>query len=464
MNGRWMNGPSFFREKPEDWPTETNQATLEVPEFKVGKPICALQPVQSTIIDPARFSNWQRLCRVTAYCVRFINNAKSSHRVSGPLLPEEVASAERYWVMSAQTELGVWKDRYKDLAPFLQDKIVRVGGRLNHSPLSYDENHPILLPSDHVISRLVVKDAHNRVIHAGRERTLCETRRKFWLARGRNVVKKIVRECVTCRRLRQYPYTTLMADLPPERLKPFSPPFSVTGVDLFGPFYLKVAVDDKIFVAVEDKIFVAVEDKIFVGVEDKIFVAVEDKTVVAVEDKIVVAVEDKTFVAVEDKIVVGVAEDKIFVAVEDKIVVGVEDKIFVGVDDKIFGAVEEKIFVAVEDKTFVAVEVMTFVGVAKDKIVVAVEDKIFVAVEDKIVVAVEDKTFVAVEDKIFVAVGDRILVGVVVRIFVVVDRIFVDVEGLDGLIGVVEGGKVGGVLVVLILLCGNSTEGIRYQG
>jgi len=30
-----------------------------------------------------------------------------------------------------------------------------------------------------------------------------------------------------------------MADLPPKRLKPFYPPFSVTGVDLFGPFNLK---------------------------------------------------------------------------------------------------------------------------------------------------------------------------------------------------------------------------------
>ena len=246
MNGRWMNGPSFLREEPEDWPTETSQATPEVPEFKVGKPIYALQPVPSTIIDPARFSNWQRLCRVTAYCLRFANNAKSLHRVSGPLLPEEVTSAERYWVMSAQTQLGDWKFRHKDLAPFLQDKIVRVGGRLKHSPLSYDEKHPMLLPSDHAISRLVVKDAHNRVLHAGRERTLCETRRKFWLARGRNMVKKIVRECVTCRRLRQYPYTTLMADLPPERLKPFSPPFSVTGVDLFGPFYLRYGRNSKV--------------------------------------------------------------------------------------------------------------------------------------------------------------------------------------------------------------------------
>ncbi|XP_028415661.1 uncharacterized protein LOC114539024 [Dendronephthya gigantea] len=32
-----------------------------------------------------------------------------------------------------------------------------------------------------------------------------------------------------------------MADLPRDRVKPFSPPFTVTGVDLFGPFSLKVS-------------------------------------------------------------------------------------------------------------------------------------------------------------------------------------------------------------------------------
>ncbi|XP_064614545.1 uncharacterized protein LOC135478203 [Liolophura sinensis] len=42
-----------------------------------------------------------------------------------------------------------------------------------------------------------------------------------------------------CRKLRQPPHSTLMGDLPSDRLRPFEPPFSVTGVDLFGPFFLK---------------------------------------------------------------------------------------------------------------------------------------------------------------------------------------------------------------------------------
>ena len=52
----------------------------------------------------------------------------------------------------------------------------------------------MLLPGDHTISKLVVKDSHKRVFHAGRERTLCEVRRRFWIARGRNLVRKTVKK------------------------------------------------------------------------------------------------------------------------------------------------------------------------------------------------------------------------------------------------------------------------------
>ena len=115
--------------------------------MKVNKALFILQLSKlSTVIDPSRYSNWPRLCRVTAYSFRFINNAKSRN-VSGPLLPDEIASAESYWVKVAQRELGSWKERYRELTPFEKDVVVHVGGRLARSPLSYDENHPLLLPA-----------------------------------------------------------------------------------------------------------------------------------------------------------------------------------------------------------------------------------------------------------------------------------------------------------------------------
>ena len=124
MSGRWMNGPAFLQESPEKWPKKDLQLPAEVPEIKSTKPIFVLQPVTQPIIDPSRFSNWQRLCRVTAYCLRFVAIIKSSELARSPLLPEEISSAERYWVMSAQTQLGDWKERYKDLAPFGKERVI----------------------------------------------------------------------------------------------------------------------------------------------------------------------------------------------------------------------------------------------------------------------------------------------------------------------------------------------------
>ena len=144
MNGRWMNGPPFLKESSEAWPSEAIESVTEVPEIKTAKPLFSLRPSTKPIIDPPRFSNGQKLCRVTAYCLRFIRNTRSSSRSGAPLLPKEIELAERYWILSAQTELHDWKEHFKGLTPFEKDGIIRVGGRIMNSPLSYDNNHPVV--------------------------------------------------------------------------------------------------------------------------------------------------------------------------------------------------------------------------------------------------------------------------------------------------------------------------------
>ena len=199
---------------------------------------------QRPLIDPLHYSGWQTLSRVTEDVLRFVHNIKSSHsdprnsRV-GPLQPEEISAVETFWIARAQRDLPDWRDRFNDLAPFMDGTIIRVGGRLKKSQLDYDQKHPVLLSSSNHISQLIMEDVHRKVSHAGPERTLSESRRKLWIVRGRSLTKKLVRDCAVCRKLRQPLHTTLMADLPPERVLPFSLRFSVTEVDLFGPLNLK---------------------------------------------------------------------------------------------------------------------------------------------------------------------------------------------------------------------------------
>lgn len=70
-------------------------------------------------------------------------------------------------------------------------------------------------------------------------------RTRYWITRGRSLVKQLIRKCVTCRRFEAQPYRVP----PPPPLPPFrvqeEPPFTFTGVDFAGPIYIKGDVSKK---------------------------------------------------------------------------------------------------------------------------------------------------------------------------------------------------------------------------
>ena len=103
--------------------------------------------------------------------MRLLSNARkkarnqvSSNEVSGgPLVLEEMDRAQRYWIISARRDLEDWQNRFSDLASFVKEGVLRVGGGLRHAPLIYEEIHPILLPASHPISKLIIREVHTQV-------------------------------------------------------------------------------------------------------------------------------------------------------------------------------------------------------------------------------------------------------------------------------------------------------------
>ena len=67
---------------------------------------------------------------------------------------------------------------------------------------------------------------------------MCELRRTFWIVAGRSLVKGTTRNCVKCRGVNPK-REQLMGPLPRARLEACYPPFSYTGVDLFGSLTVK---------------------------------------------------------------------------------------------------------------------------------------------------------------------------------------------------------------------------------
>ena len=71
-----------------------------------------------------------------------------------------------------------------------------------------------ILPKRHHVSELIMRYYHERTAHAGREQTLAESRRQFWIVNGRALAKDIVRHCTSCRRINATPLSQQMAPLP----------------------------------------------------------------------------------------------------------------------------------------------------------------------------------------------------------------------------------------------------------
>lgn len=107
------------------------------------------------------------------------------------------------------------------LTPFLDKQgILRVGGRLKHAQLAYDEKHPAILPTTSPFARLVIEVCHRRTLHGGVQLTLGALRQEYWIPRSRALVKSYLHRCVTCLRWRASSPQPLMGNLPRVRITP----------------------------------------------------------------------------------------------------------------------------------------------------------------------------------------------------------------------------------------------------
>ncbi|XP_041865807.1 uncharacterized protein LOC121655304 [Melanotaenia boesemani] len=122
------------------------------------------------------------------------------------------------------------------LDPVLVDGLLRVEGRLSRSTLSQELRHPIILPKESHITKLILSHYHTATRHQGHNQTLTELRANgFWALGGSKAVARLIHKCVLCRRLRRSTEEQRMSELPKERLEA-SAPFTHCGMDCFGPF------------------------------------------------------------------------------------------------------------------------------------------------------------------------------------------------------------------------------------
>ena len=264
-NNMWWRGPEFLKNSIEysllsdkKLSKKSEEELLDETQYneEVRKVNCLAQEVNvlwnlDNIITIERYSDFNKLIRVTSWVLRVVNNLKSKIRknneCSGDLSNVELQKAKLYWIKSNQDLLRNEKD-YFQIVNSLNlyedtDGVIRSKGRIDNSNLPYETRLPIMLSRNHKLSELLVSNYHRNVKHNGVRQTLAEFRSQFWVTQGKSFVKKILNRCVVCKRFNTRPYNYPKApDLPNERVSN-EVPFSFTGVDYLGPIYCKNVYD-----------------------------------------------------------------------------------------------------------------------------------------------------------------------------------------------------------------------------
>ncbi|XP_058828458.1 uncharacterized protein LOC131688285 [Topomyia yanbarensis] len=239
----WWHGP--------DW-----QHSLPLPELNVAQrqqvdrerksvTVSLMIVYENCFLDEmlARYyPNKQMLLRVTARLLRF-GSGRPGRLTAGELdhaLMIYVRHTQQKHFLNDINRLKEGKSVHRGsfvylLDPCLDDNgLLRVGGRLRQSKLSYDTKHQLLLPRHSILTSLILHDEHVHNLHCGPQTLLAVSRRRFWIPYGISAARKVFRQCITCARLRPLPLRQQMGQLPSARLEP-QPPFSIVGIDYAGP-------------------------------------------------------------------------------------------------------------------------------------------------------------------------------------------------------------------------------------
>ncbi|XP_058797106.1 uncharacterized protein LOC131667606 [Phymastichus coffea] len=246
----WWHGPTWLVSEPQNWP----QQPRAVQALHTQRGLTKIEPVLLS-----RYFSLRRLLRITAWMLRPILQRRRSNAGQGfyaklRLCVEELDNARAVLIKLTQahayageiTLLRAHKPLPKHnslckLTPFLDyDGILRVGGRLSNANLPCHVQHPPILPRDSAISRLYVRDAHERALHGGPTLTTSILLRFAWIIGMRPLVKSAIHKCVPCQRHKPRLAHQLMGNLPAERVTP-NRPFTITGLDYGGPIRVRIS-------------------------------------------------------------------------------------------------------------------------------------------------------------------------------------------------------------------------------
>lgn len=200
-----------------------------------------------------RFSSLHRMIRVLSYCRRLLRHKERNDFTDYLTATETKETLNKCIKMSQKIHFEEelqdlkTKERVKkrsdliSLSPYINtDGLLRVGGRIQGAKLPQEFKHPIIIPKQSFLTKLIIRDAHSNLLHGGNRLMMNYLRSKYWICGLKPLVKQCIRECVVCVRYKAVTNQQIMGEIPSVRLNP-GRPFETSGVDYAGPIQMRTS-------------------------------------------------------------------------------------------------------------------------------------------------------------------------------------------------------------------------------
>ena len=264
LNSPWLKGPEFLM--TSDWPFQPSEEILKTNLKNSDPHEINIEPVYTETttntasvssnvltLEWQKYSSYEKLLRIVAYILRILPKFSCNRTKTGAITDRvELESAEQKLCFLVQSESFPNETKnllkscplsnssiIKDFSPFIgPNGLLRAQSRTKRLEVAnFDVKHPILLDSQHPAVRLFLEHLHDKHCHQGVEYLRALIQQKFAIVKLRTTLRTIQTRCRKCK---AETLTPIMADLPKERLAFRLRPFTNTGLDYFGNFYVSV--------------------------------------------------------------------------------------------------------------------------------------------------------------------------------------------------------------------------------